>query len=223
MDLTVVIPARNEAETIEATLQGLAALDLQILVVDDHSTDRTAEIAAPYATVVANPGPAGYGYAIRCGLSKVTSRWVTIMVADGSDSVQDLWHMWNKRHHADLVFGDRWRQGTTRGYPALKYWLNRYGNEWIAAKTETLYTDWTNPFKLFPTQAVRRVLHTCRMPGHAAGLELTLKVWQECPSFVVVPHHWQERAVGQSKFRLWRDAWAYWQTVHMVLGIRSLQ
>jgi len=141
------------------------------------------------------------------------------MVADGADSPHDLWQMWAKRHQADLVFGDRWRQGTTVGYPFLKYWVNRYGNEWIAAKTETVYTDWTNPFKLFPTQAVRRILHQCRMPGQSAGLEIALRVWQQQPSFIVIPHHWQERTAGRSKFSLIHDAAAYYQTVQLVLGV----
>ena len=63
MNIEAVIPARNEERYIERTLQALVRQTLRpsrIIVVNDGSTDRTAEIAAKYADVVVNLPDRGY-------------------------------------------------------------------------------------------------------------------------------------------------------------------
>ena len=81
MKLSVVIPAHNEEGTIERTVADtLARLDgtgkdFEILVVDDGSTDATAEILARLAAdddrirSIRSPNPGGFGFAVRAGLA----------------------------------------------------------------------------------------------------------------------------------------------------------
>lgn len=228
LDLSVVIPARNESASLAGMLHGLFAYQhhpREVIVVNDHSTDQTEAVAWKarqthlQIQVVNNLGVAGYGSAIRCGLTAATSQWVTIMTADGSDSLLDLLAMYFVRDSAAMIVGDRWgKQGQAEGYPVVKAWMNRAGNTWIARKVGTTYADWTNPFKLYRRADVDAVLPGCVETGMSAGLELALRMWTHQNGFAVVPHHWQERTAGRSKFDLIRTTREYVRTVRRVLG-----
>jgi dolichol-phosphate mannosyltransferase len=117
--LSVVIPAYNEERFIGTLLGRIAAVDLsrfgltkEILVVDDGSSDRTAEIAsgAPGVTVVRQPRNAGKGAAVRAGIARATGEYVMIQDADleydPSDYVPMLEALLSGRGH--LVYGSRY-------------------------------------------------------------------------------------------------------------------
>ena len=93
MKLSVVIPARDEEGTVEATLRVLgqtlsqANTPYEVIVVDDGSRDSTADIvlrltdADPRIRIVRNAGPRGFGNAVRLGLRHFTGDAVAIMMA----------------------------------------------------------------------------------------------------------------------------------------------
>jgi dolichol-phosphate mannosyltransferase len=100
--LSLVMPARNEEGCIIQTLERFRDVlsanvsDFEIVVVDDGSTDATADhvraFSAHYPAVVpvTNTGRHGFGMAIRYGLTHITGDAVAIVMADGSDSPEDL-------------------------------------------------------------------------------------------------------------------------------------
>ena len=102
MKLSVVIPAHNEAGSVGQTVEAVAAelraesIPYEIVVVDDHSTDGTADAVAAIAErdedvrLIENVGPGGFGYAVRAGLDAFTGDAVAIVMADLSDSPRDL-------------------------------------------------------------------------------------------------------------------------------------
>ena len=205
--LTVIIPARNEAETLRDAIWAIRsrmAYDVYILVVDDHSTDQTGYQAriASADTVIANERAPGYGNAISLGIRATTTPRLTIMTADGSDDTNAL-----PRYAAmeDLVFGKR---TLPPEYPQAKRVLNRVGNRLIAAQRRVEYDDWTDPFKAYPTTLAQSCLPLVN--NMSAGLELALKASQQRP-YQVVPVQWRGREDGQSKFR-WREPFLYLQT-----------
>ena len=86
-DVTVIVPALNEQATIKEVVDRLLALPLklQVVVVDDGSTDDTPQILATFGekiTVVTNPLPSGKGMSIRKGLAHATGTVVIIQDAD---------------------------------------------------------------------------------------------------------------------------------------------
>src|SRR5512141_178978 len=96
--VSVVIPARNEEVTLPRVLAdlykvipSLAAWTTEVLVVDDHSTDQTAELArAAGARVVANQRKSGKGMALRAGFEAATGDVIAMMDADYSHRAEDL-------------------------------------------------------------------------------------------------------------------------------------
>src|SRR5829696_884190 len=102
MKLSVVIPARNEAGNIGATVEKLrlrlrqAAIPYEIIVVDDGSQDTTATeveqlvMIDPGIRLVQNTSRHGFGFAVRCGLDCFTGDVVVIAMADNSDHPDDI-------------------------------------------------------------------------------------------------------------------------------------
>src|SRR4051812_17960269 len=117
------MPARNEEGCIIPTLERYTTilsgkLQYEIVVVDDGSTDATADLLQafsvhhPVIVPVTNTGRHGFGMAIRFGLGRITGDAVAIVMADGSDSPEDVLKYYAKLLEGyDCVFGSRFVAG----------------------------------------------------------------------------------------------------------------
>lgn len=214
--LSVVIPAHNEAEGITPTLRALSVclreerIEHEFVVVNDHSTDETGSVLdslideIPELRPVENPGEGGFGLAVRVGLDQSRGDAVAVLMADASDSPQDLVRFYRTRieQDVDCVFGTRFsRRSHVEGYPQFKLLLNRAANKFIQILFGLRYNDVTNAFKLYG----RRALEGSRpFLSHHFNLtvELPLKVIVRGYSFAVVPNDWSGRKTGESKLKL---------------------
>ncbi len=215
MKLSVVIPAHNEAsslaDTLRATAEALggARIEHEILVVDDASSDGTPAvvetIAAEHPGIRCIPSrhPRGFGFTVRTGLERFEGDAVAVMMADGSDSPQDL-----VRYHAvleagyDCAFGSRFLvPGSVDDYPRTKLMLNRLANWFIQILFRHGYNDTTNAFKAYR----REVIDTVQpLLSHHFNLtvELPLKAIVRGHSFKVIPITWRNRTSGESKLAI---------------------
>lgn len=213
--LSVVVPAYNEEAVIEATLRALIGhLDQQdfpyeILVVNDKSRDGTEaavqalEQTAPRLRHITNPGPHGYGCAVRCGLRAFLGDAVVVAMADGSDSPEDVVAYFRKIEAGyDCAFGMRFGPGATvEGYPRFKRLANRAGNRLIAWLTGSDYMDFTNGFKCFRRDTIARMEPLVGAQFNLT-VEMSIKAVLSGARYAVVPNNWIQRSGGVSKFNL---------------------
>ena len=215
MKLSVVIPAFNEAEVIGDTLRALGAeleaagIEHELLVVDDSSTDATADVVAriaeenPHLRCVRSHYRNGYGFTVRAGLEQFEGDAVAIVMADGSDSPADV-----VRYHGlleagyDCAFGSRFLPTSqVTGYPRVKLYLNRIVNWWIRQLFRHGYNDTTNAFKAYRREVIENVQPL--MSNHFnLTVEIPLKAVVRGHSFAVIPISWSNRKAGESKLGL---------------------
>jgi dolichol-phosphate mannosyltransferase len=213
--LSVVIPAHNEEESIGGTVTAVVdalvreGIDYEVLVIDDGSADRTATVVAEVADsnacvrCIASPYRNGFGFAVRAGLEQYTGDAVAIMMADGSDSPEDLLSYYRLLMAGyDCAFGSRFiAGGRTSGYPPFKLVVNRIVNAGIRLAFGHGYGDTTNAFKAYRREVIDNVQP---LISHHFNLtvELPLKAIVRGHSYAITPISWTGRKSGTSGLHL---------------------
>jgi dolichol-phosphate mannosyltransferase len=215
MKLSVVIPAHNEEGSIGRTVEALAftlereEISYEIVVVADHCSDGTAaevlQIAAnrPAIRVIENERSGGFGYAVRAGLDAYTGDAVAVMMADLSDSPEDLVTYYRLLERGfDCAFGSRFMPGSrVTDYPKLKLLMNRLVNLGIRMLFRHGYNDTTNAFKAYRRDVIDNVQPLLSAHFNLT-VELPLKALVRGHSYAIVPVSWTNRVTGESKLRL---------------------
>jgi dolichol-phosphate mannosyltransferase len=215
MKFSVVIPAHNEAESIEQTMLSVVhelerhEIDYEIVVVDDASGDGTAGIVQAICAqnsrvrYVRSPLPPGFGNAVRAGLDTYTGDAVAIMMGDLSDSPRDLILYYRVLEQGyDCAFGTRFGSGgRTVNYPRFKLVINRIVNSGIRLLFQHGYNDTTNAFKAYRRDVIDQVQPLLSKHFNLT-VEIPLKAVVRGYDFAVVPVTWTNRQHGTSKLRL---------------------
>ena len=230
MKLSIVIPACNEAGNIATCVEDLQdvvgvreGLDYEIVVVNDNSTDETADVVKELIAkdssvrLVNRMPPGGFGRAIRSGLDAVNGDVVVIYMADLSDDPNDVIAYYRKIEEGyDCVFGSRFLAGSKcQHYPWLKLVVNRVVNRCIQLMFWTPYNDLTNAFKAYRISVIR----DCG-PYQASHfnitLELSLSALIRRYRIAEIPISWSGRQWGASRLRLREMGRRYLSTLLMM-------
>jgi glycosyltransferase involved in cell wall biosynthesis len=155
--VSVVMPVWNERASIRRVVEDLArevppvAGPTEIVVVDDASTDGTADVLAELAEQVDGldvhrlERNRGHGGAVRAGLERARGDWIFQLDSDGQFVVAEFARLWERREDADLVLGVR----AHRRDPAHRLVLSRAVRLTVAGLTRRRVRDPNVPFRLF--------------------------------------------------------------------------
>jgi dolichol-phosphate mannosyltransferase len=213
--LSVIIPAHNEAENLTPCIMGIEKIlgknkiAREIIVVNDNSTDNTNKILENLCQrfkclrVIENKGENGFGRAVCIGLENFAGDAVAIMMADRSDSPQDLIKYWNTlKEGYECVFGSRFINGSNvYDYPKMKLLVNRFVNTLIRIAFRIESNDITNAFKIYRKEVIRGC-HPLISPHFNLTVEIPLKAIIRGFSWKVVPISWRNRTKGVAKLKL---------------------
>jgi glycosyltransferase involved in cell wall biosynthesis len=207
--LSIIIPALNEAESIGPLLDRLnAALDpakrrlvYQILVVDDGSSDGTAEVAELHgAKVVRRPENLGNGAAVKAGMRAATGEFWLLMDADGQHDPRDVLRIVEGLESYDMVVGARTKG---RGTGFMKNVANRVYNLFASYVTGRRIPDLTSGFRAMRASVARRFIYL--LPNtFSYPTTLTLAFIRTGHSVRFEPVEAVRRR-GKSRIRVFRD------------------
>jgi len=166
-DLTVVVPAFNEAahigEFLKTLLPHAKRSGWRVIVVDDGSSDATGAILAQYEQlhtaalrVLAHPRNLGYGAALKSGIRQADTRFVATMDSDGQHTPIEMDKLLTLRNSHSLVVGQR--------TAVLHSPLWRMPGKWFLGLIARLsigqrIPDLNSGLRVFRTDHVRRYLH----------------------------------------------------------------
>jgi glycosyltransferase involved in cell wall biosynthesis len=216
MRVSFLIPAYNEARTIGEVLERIAGLGLtepQVIVIDDGSTDGTAEIAEAHAGVhVIRQANRGKGAAIRAGIPRVEGEIVVIQDADMEYDPAEVPALIEliERGVADVVYGSRLSGG--RPQRAYLFW-HLVGNRFLSLVTcilfNTTLSDMESGYKAFRTDVLRSL--DLREDGFGIEPELTAQICKLRLRIYELPISYYGRSYEEGKKITWRDGFkALW-------------
>jgi glycosyltransferase involved in cell wall biosynthesis len=221
----VVMPVYNEAPTVSEVLDAVRRhFDGWVIVVDDGSTDGTAEIAAARSDVllVQHEVNRGYGASLAAGLEAALALGAESVITMDCDGQHEPRHIVEfceelKTCGSDIVSGSRYLPGSaiTGEAPEGRQALNRRVTEIVNAATGWSLTDAFCGFKAYKAEALRRV--RVDEPGYAMPLEFWARAWRAGVTVCEMPveriYNESDRSFGQDlddparRFAYYMDVW----------------
>jgi dolichyl-phosphate beta-glucosyltransferase len=226
--LAVVIPAYNEEQRILPTLERLVAWsaaqtavggalqsrgihDVSIVVVDDGSRDRTAEVVRRFAEqhgqlqLLSNPGNRGKGYAVRNGMLHTKADWLLISDADLSAPIEELSSLLDavKKQSAEVAIGSRSldRSLVSKHQSFLREMSGRTFNVVMRIVTGLPFRDTQCGFKLFSAKAASTIFPKQVQDGFSFDVEILVIAKQKGLRSIEVPVRWAN--VEGTKVSIW--------------------
>jgi len=215
--LSIIIPAYNEEERLPSTLQKILAFivgqefEVEVLVIDNGSRDRTAaivrEVARTHSNVFLYQEPiAGKGLAVRRGMLQATGEYRFICDADLSMPIDEvLKFLPPQQENVDIAIGSREAAGAVRhNEPLYRHWVGRAFNALVWLLAVPGFKDTQCGFKCFRAAVAEDLFRVQQLDGWTFDVEVLFVALKRGYSVVEVPINWY--FFSSSHIRVLRDS-----------------
>lgn len=225
LDLSVVIPSKNEGPNLDVLLPKLqAALDelhlrTEILVVDAASDDGTPDIVASHGARYLSEKAKGYGHAILTGAQEARGAYIITMDADHSHPTKFIADLWAARDKGDLVIASRYVAGGDADQPWFRLMLSKILNAFFRIGLALPAQDLSSGFRLYN----RRIFDglEVRFTSFVFLVELLLQILRQGREIAEIPFHYEPRDKGQSHARIIAFGVDYCKLFYQMWRIRN--
>jgi len=208
----VIIPTYNESENIEKIIETVLkqSLELDILIIDDNSPDKTAQIIKNLMAnnsklhLVARPRKMGLGTAYVTGFKYMLEHdydYCLEMDADFSHNPNDLPRFIELKSQYDLIIGSRYCNGVSVvNWPMKRLLLSFFACMYARIVTGCPVRDLTAGFKCYSRRALAGInLDKLKSDGYGFQIEIDFMIWRNGFKVKEIPIIFVERRVGTSK------------------------
>ena len=219
-DISVIIPAFNEAETIGGLISQIKTLypDMELIVVNDGSTDDTgSEARQAGAIVYSHPYNVGNGAAIKTGVRIASGRILVFLDADGQHDPADIGRLVGLIPDYDMVVGAR-----TKGQQATpaRALANRIFNRLATYVSKYNVQDLTSGFRAVKAEVARNLLYL--LPNtYSYPATLTLGILRTGRTIKYLPVTIRAREQGKSQVRPIQDGVRFFMIITRICALYS--
>jgi glycosyltransferase involved in cell wall biosynthesis len=220
IQVSVIIPAYNEGQSIGSLVNAIRSLypDYEIIVINDGSTDETAESAREAGAIVyGHPYNIGNGAAIKSGIRFASGDILVFMDADGQHDPEDIGRMIEFFPEYDMVVGARPLKFESSWVRSL---ANRVYNRFASYVAKFQIKDLTSGFRAIKSDVVRNMLYL--LPNtYSYPTTLTLSILRAGRSLKYMPIKVQRRQGGKSQIRMLRDGVRFFMIIVKICTLYS--
>ncbi len=206
----IVIPTLNEYENVEILLDEFVKLDVDVVFIDDNSTDGTDQTIENNIYfdkkfyLIKRKSKLGYASACIEGINfGINNKYETIvqMDADLSHSITDLKNLLNTSHKSDVTIGSRYVEGgSIVGWGPFRKYLSYIANLTCRKLLRIEISDFTSGFRVYDTKVFYEInLMNITAEGYSFLVEVIYKIYLKNFSISEVPILFNDRKYGSSK------------------------
>ncbi|MCK4319058.1 glycosyltransferase family 2 protein [Candidatus Micrarchaeota archaeon] len=217
-EISVVIPAKDEINTLLGITKELKKMKVDILVVAAKKADGIVKICKREKIECISNGGNGKGDAIRAALERIKSRYVVFMDADGSHDTEDIEPMIKelKKSNADMVIGSRFTGGSEELYDGswdgfFRSFFTLCINQIVNTRFGVKITDTQNGFRAAKTQSLREL--NLKSEYFEIETEECMKMLKKGRKIKEIPAKEYARKEGKSGVSILRHGWRYFLCV----------
>ncbi|MCK8600197.1 glycosyltransferase family 2 protein [Desulfoferrobacter suflitae] len=222
--VSIIIPAYNEAQSIGSVVEDVASVlrsgnfDYEIIVIDDGSSDNTAQEAARAgATVFRHPYNIGNGAAVKSGIRAAQGEVFVFMDGDGQHDPSDIARMLEHIPDYDMVVGARSFEGQASFWRALG---NKAFNWFASYVAKFRIPDLTSGFRAVKADIARSFVYL--LPNtYSYPTTITLGVLRSGNSVKYLPIHMRRRQTGSSQVNMVRDGVRFFMIITRICTLYS--
>ena len=203
--ITVIIPCLNEEQGVDQVLRRMPEYVDEVIVVDNGSTDRTADVAASYGAKVVREDVRGYGRAYKRGFAEATGDVIITLDGDHSYPVDALSYLLSAFEHLNVDFLNASRF-PVRDRNSMSF-KHKFGNWMLSLTTSILFLRWVRDSQSGMWVFKRSMLDRIRLDSDGMPFSEEIKVEAiKHPqlSFDEIPVMYSSR-LGEIKLQPWRD------------------
>ena len=205
-NLTLIIPAKNEKESLPKVLEELKRYNLNIHVILEESDQKTIEAISEYNCKIIYQNQKGYGDALIEGINSVQSEYFCIFNADGSFDPKELSLMFEKieRNNYDFIFGSRYEKNSGSDDDTIitkigNYFFTKIGNIFFNIEiTDILYT-----YVLGNTVQAKKL--NLKQKDFRFCVELPIKAQKHKMKLGTINCYERKRIAGKKKVNAFKD------------------
>lgn len=215
--ISVIIPTKDEEETIREVIRGVKPYARDIIIVDGHSKDSTREIAQQEKVKVILDNGKGKGDALKIGIKEAAEEVLVFIDSDGSHEASDIPFLTAPifRGKADLVIGSRIRGGSDELHGNISKFVRGVGSGIITLiinwRWKAMLTDCENGFRAIDRKKCLSL--DLRANDFNIEQEMVMKCLSKQYIVTEVPSHEYERKGGQLKLIVWKKWYKFLWTL----------